>query len=451
MPPTNQIESNNIQIVRSILNNLAKVRTQKKGWIDSEQETVERETLAFKIGESLRCFLIARALSPENFSNLPLDKDTLHSDIRQVFTAVKNYGFFPSPYSPIPGVNDQYTDFAAFCLEFSDLVYDYSITSKQRQLQTLARATAKKALSFLTNPKHFRNDDEGCRWAGTVMFERTKKRKLVEYFTDVYFTSVVILALRKTLEHPVLALTEREKEKIRNLIRNSGKWLISRSEAGLLTGDEKRSMKKLIYSTWGVRALVETYDTQNEVVRRNILPVAGAYLRAIDEKIEQDSVAVGQEYLYILSPSVDEPLHYEDRSDWGGIFLTLISLRTLPDAEDLLEKLNYKHILDAVYNGILLLRDPVVKLWYRDYFILSIHSYLTEGFILYDKHAKDFGVELSITAGMLRKALKETLSDDFVFSTLHQVAYQQLLKSIQQIKQSKAIEKGLENFNENSE
>jgi hypothetical protein len=451
VPPATQIESNNIQIVRSILDNLTKVRTQKKGWIDSEQETVERETLAFKIGESLRCFLIAQSLAPESFPELPLAKDILHSDIKRVFTDVNNDGFFPSPYSPIPGVNDQYTDFAAFCLEFSDLVYEYAVNSKQRQLQTLAKNIAKKALNFLTNPKHYRIDEEGCRWAGTSMYERIKKKKLVEYFTDVYFTSIVILALRKTLEHPVLALTERQKEKIRNLIRNSGKWLVSRSESGILTGDEKRNIKKLIYSTWGVRALVETYDTQDEVVRRSILPIAGAYLKAIDEKIEQDAVSVGQEYLYILSPSVDEPLHYEDRSDWGGIFLTLISLRTLPDAEDLLEKLNYKHILDAVYNGILLLRDPTSTLWYRDYFILSIHSYLTEGFILYDKHAKDFGVELSITSWMLRKALKETLADDFVFTTLHQVVYRQLLKSIQQTKQNRAIEKGLENFNEPSE
>jgi len=440
--PNELSESPNIQLVEKILEGLANVRIARKGWFDSEEEATEQESLAFKIGETLRCFLIARQVYPDRFVSFPLDEKIILYDISEVLTSVRKKGFYPSPYSPIPNVNDQYTDFAAFCLDFCDLVYNYSLYKNKKNLQSLSQNVAKQALSLLINPRNFLNDAEGSRWAGTTMFAR--ETKVREYYTDTYFTSVVITALRKVLERPVLGLSDREKDNIRRLIRNAGQWIVLRSDNGLLTGDEKKSIKKLIYSTWGLRALTETYDTQAEDIRKLMPSIIVTYLKEVKEKLNREGVSLGQEYFTILSPSVETPLYYEDRSDWGGIFLTLVSFRKLPEIDSLLEDAGYKQILDSVYNGLLLLRDPFTKLWYRDKLILSIHSYLTEGFLLYERQAKDFGTVLNITSGMLRKAIKDTLTDDSVLTTLQQVVYNKLLRTAEKTAQDKVIDQGIE-------
>ncbi len=441
--------SSNIQIVEAILKALAKVRTERNGWYDSEEETIELESLAFKIGESLRPFLIAQNYFPDYFTIFPLEKEIIIKDINKVLISIKNNGFYPSPYSPIPEVDDQYTDFAAFCLEFSDLVFRYSQMINSRKLNQLSQITAKKALTFLIDNKNYLDDDFGCRWAGTNLFLR--ERKIKEYYTDTYFTSLVIIALRKVLESPALALSEREKDKIRGLLRKSGKWIINRVDLGLITGDEKKTNKKLIYTTWGLRALIETYDTQEESVRKQISPIITAFLKEVDNKLDRDTVSLGQEYLTILSPTVEEPLYYEDRSDWGGIFLTLVSLRKLPEIDTLLESTNYKQIIDAVYNGLMLLRNPFTKLWYKDKFILSIHSYLTEGFLLYEKQAKDFGLTLGVTSGMIRTAIRETLKDDAILSSLQHLVYSKLLATSRQAKESEIIDREMDKIKTSSE
>lgn len=446
--PTDQLESPNLQAVESILKSLAEVRQKRKGWFDSEEEVVEVETLAFKIGESLRPFLLAREFDPERFSALPLEREILSEDMTKVLASVKKKGFYPSPYSPIPDVDDQYTDFAAFSLEFTDLVYGYSQQIGSKALQKNAQSIARKALDFLIDPKNFLHEEKGNRWAGTNMYVREVKVK--EYYTDLYFTSVVIIALRKVLERPVLGLSSQEKDEIRNLIRGAGKWIVGRSDTGLLTGDEKKNVKKLIYTTWGLRALAETFDTQEDAVKKMVSPIISAYVNEVEKKLNRDGVTLGQEYFTILSPSVEEPLYYEDRSDWGGIFLTLISLRKLPEIDNLLESTSYKQVLDGVYNGILVLRNPKNGLWYKDKFILSIHSYLTEGFLLYEKQAKDFGVTLNVTASMLRTAIRDTLKDDSIVSNLQQFIYGKLLQVSRQAQQSEMIDKGIKEITEGS-
>jgi hypothetical protein len=447
-------ESDNLQIVRSMLEGLAEVRTSKGGWIDGEQETVEEETLAFKAAESLRCFLIANSLAPDAFSDLPLEPTVLISDIKQVFQDVKAEGFFPSPYSPIPDVADEYMDFAAFCLEFSHLAYKYAETSHHKELQGPAKATAKKAHAFLTNGKHFQKDGNGCRWAATPLLKRTTKKGLVEFFTNAYFTSIVILSLWNTLESPVLGLPLTKRREVEELIREAGKWLVGRLDpsSGLLTGDEKKTRRELLFSTWGLQALACTYKIHVEEVKSSIWPLVSAYLKAIEQRInESSSVSIGQEYLYVLSPTVEEQLPYEERSDWGGIFLTLISLQSLPEAEEQLETLHYKLILDNVYSGILKLRNPKTKVWYRDFFILSVHHYLAEGFVLYDKRVKEFGLELAVTPGVLRRSLKETLSDDSVLSMLQEALYNQILKTAQRTRQDRTILEKFEELSDDSE
>jgi len=439
---TDQTESTNLQLVESILKGLAKVRVQRNGWFDSEVEVVEVESLAFKIGESIRPFLLAKQYDPEAFSSIPLEEQILVRDITFVLKKVIKQGFYPSPYSPIPEVKDQYTDFAAFSLEFADLVYGLVDSLGTKSLPQLSQKVASKALSFLTDEKNYLSDAKGIRWAGTSTYRR--ERKVTEYYTDVYFTSVAIISLRKVLERPVLDLNERQKDKLRGLIRNAGKWIVSRVDnRGLITGDEKKNIQKLIYTTWGLRALVETNDTQEEVVRNQFNPMITAYLGEIERKLDQEGVSLGQEYFTILSPTVDEPLYYEDRSDWGGILLTLISLRKIPGADSFLENTSYRNILDEVYNGLMSLRNPVSSLWYKDTFILSIHSYLIEAFLAYEKFSKDFGVAIGITSGMLRKAIKETFLDESFLSSLQHLVYSKLSGISKTRRQDLIIDKAL--------
>src|ERR1043166_4427285 len=116
--------------------------------------------------------------------------------------------------------------------------------------------------------------------------------------------------------------------------------MVPRPKQNLLTGDEKHNNTSLLYTTWGLRALMETFDTQEEAIRKAVPSIVTAYVRAVTEKVERENVTVGQEYLYVLSPTVEERLAYEDRSDWGGIFLTLLSLRTRSEFEGLLEETN---------------------------------------------------------------------------------------------------------------
>lgn len=446
-------ESSNLQIVHSMLKGLADVRISKGAWIDGEQETVEKETLAFKAAESLRCFLLAKTLAPDAFSDLGLGVEILVSDIKKVFEDVKTEKFFPSPYSPIPDVADEFVDFAAFCLEFSHLVYEFAQAIHHKELQAPARATARKAYKFLTSEKVFKKDANGCRWAPTRMVERTTKKRVTQYFTDAYFTSVVMLSLWSTLETEVLGFPSSKSKESEELIVAAGKWLVDRIDpsSGLLTGDEKRSRRELMYSTWGLQALTTTYEIQDESVTRRIWPLVSAYLKAVEQRIKESSVSIGQEYLNVYLPTVDEQLPYEERSDWGGIFLTLIGLRSLPEADAQLEDLQYKVILDNVYNGIMKLRNPKTKLWYRDFFILSVHHYLAEGLILYDKHIKEFGLEFTVTAGLLRKSLKETLSDDSLLLAIQDALYHQILRNSQQAKQDKAILERFEELDEASE
>ncbi|MGA9363628.1 MAG: hypothetical protein WBW16_04595 [Bacteroidota bacterium] len=401
---------------------------------------MEKESLVFKIAESLRCFLLMWENQKE--IELPLEDKTLHKDISKVLNAVRVHGFYPSPYSPIPDVKDQYTDFAAFCLEFCDLVHGYAEAKGIRNVQQLSSVIARKAFAFLTNKKHYKEDAKGCRWAGTNKIER--KTKATEYYTDAYFTSIAIIALRRVLAKPVLGLRDPQRDRVRSLIRSAGRWIVSRQDAGLLTGDENKSIKKLIYTTWGLRALVETFDIQDDDVRAQVRTLATEYLKAIRLKRDRDTVSLGQEYLTILSPSVDAPLYYEDRSDWGGILLALLSLRKVSSLDSIFDSDAYNELIQSIYTDLLLLRDPVTKLWYKGKLILSIHAYLVEGFLLYKPSGREFGSVVNITPNQLRRALKETVGDESFLSTMHDLVYDKLNKIIVRDKSDEVIDTGIE-------
>jgi len=437
-----EILSPSLKIVESILISLARKRTvDNNNWTDSEEEDLEIETSVFKKAEGLYCFLLAKSLKPDDFSESILDKGILINDLKDILNVIKKDGFYPSPYSQIPGAtDDQYTEFAAFSLDFCALVF--SEFKKDDKLCALSKEISKKALSFLINPDNFLLDDKGCRWGGTTQFRRTKIVK--QLFTDTYFTSQVLLSLSKIIDHPVLKLNEAKKEEIKKVIQNGCKWLISRIKNNQIYGGEDKDDDRLVYTTWGLKALVETKNYHSEDYNEILKPVITKYVNDIDAKIEKEGVTIGQIFFTVLSLSIDDnPISYDDRSDWGGVFLALISLRKVQDFEAILEEASYFQVLEKVYNGILLMRNGITNLWYKDYFIISIHNILIEAFIEFDLIIKDFSFVIEVSPSMIRRAIKETLSDDNTITIIQNDIYKKLQQSYKKNKQAKIINQDL--------
>jgi hypothetical protein len=199
-----------------------------------------------------------------------------------------------------------------------------------------------------------------------------------------------------------------------------------------------------LYTTWGLRALVGIYQTQDRNISKRLLQaITNAYLDILRERKE---FPFEQEYLTIVSEEVDQPLYYEDRSGLGGILLTLACLREISDLEHILEEASYAHMLERAFNSVLSLRNPGTGLWYNQQFILSIHSYLTEAFLILGQRGKGFGGKLEVSGYMVRAAVKETLTDETIINSLQQAVYDRLLRLIEATEQGRTIEEGLNNF-----
>jgi hypothetical protein len=436
------------QIVTEILTGLSKVRLDQKGWLDSESEELGRETQVFKIGECLYPFYLASDSGTTELQGL-LPPDTLYEDTKLFFRHIEKHGFFPSPYSQIPEAVDQYTDFAAFMLVFSTSVCDYWQHDQRRgrQLIATAKATARRAFEFLLTQQHSLRDEAGCRWAGTSKCKRTTARGVEEYYTSTFFTANVAIAVARTLEHPLLELSPARRDEARNFVRDAGKWIVARFDGGFITGDEPKSNRALIHTTWGLRMLLETFDIQEQPVRKMLPAIANAYLSTLRAKLDQDESLVQQEYLTILSEDVSAPLYYEDRSGIGGVLITLALLPRQADLEDLLEKLGFNLAFEQVLNSVMILRNLSSGLWYSHGLILSIHTYLVEAFLMLAKRGFETGRRIEVSGHMVRTAVRETFCDDAILTNLQQTIYQRLLKLVESSRQEKAIDTGMAQWN----
>ena len=416
-----------LSLVSQTLEALAKLRTNEGAWLDSELEHGERETLVFKIGECLRPFYLAAKAYPERFEPDSILGDALEKDTKLFLQIVEKDRFFPSPYSQIADSKDQYTDFAAFVLDLCQLIHHYwSNRRRQAYLGRGAIKVAAAALAFLVDPAYHIADDDGCRWAGTSEHTRHRKGKPTEHFTDTFFTSQVALSLHGSLGWEVVEVASHRK-RVRELVGTAGRWIATRFD-GLLTGDEKKSNRALLYTTWGLRALVGTHDCQDVSVRRVIPAITTAYLKAVKTGLENRELS-SQEYLTVLSADVDNPLYYEDRTGLGGVLLTMASLQVLtdPDLASLLEEASYNVILERLLNEVYALRGPKTGLWYKDAVILSIHCYLVESFLTLSR-GREFGKKIEVPGHVVRHAVKEALLDETVISTLQQAVYEKILR-----------------------
>lgn len=434
-------ESFNLEMVRSILATMAKIRSENDAWRDAEEETIG--TQVFKIGESIRPFYLAAVNAPLSFATLPLGKSLLYRDTRVFFSTIKKYGFFPSPYSAVDST-DQYVDLAAFALHLSDLVYRYLRTYDQKETRLIetARATAERAFDFLRQKENYREDSKGVRWAGTTG-HTVEARGAKQYHTSTYFTALVVIALRHAMESETCQPSDTVVREVRDLIRKAVTWIIDRSDGTLLTGNEDRTLRNFFYTSWGMIALAESYDVQEDAAKSFFRSFVPGYVKALDELIDHKGITVKQEYLYVYSPEMEEQLPYEERSSWAGELLTLLSIAKVPDIEGLLEECGYSRVFDRLLRGILALRDLSNDLWYSGYTILSIHSYLVEAFLIMERGVPAVGHRLAVTPGLVQRAIRFTLEDPEVRKFLHQVLYGHLAQLAEEKAKGEQIADGL--------
>lgn len=414
------------ELLASLLSSLAKKRMEQRSWSDAEQDA--GGTQVFKLGEALRPFYLVLAERPGQYDDHLLGKRVLVADTQRFFKAVQKQQFFPSPYSAVES-DDQYTDFAAFTLELGDLVLrahkqNYRIPAT---LLALVEETIRLAIAFLTDPKHYRGDDDGVRWAGTSTHSLTVKRRATQSFTDVYFTSTVMLGLKRIAELPADLANKVAKDRAAALISRAGKWIAGRANASkLLAGDEDRSNLRLLYTTWGLRALAETYSLQELATQNATKSIAVAYLGALAKELSAKGIAITQDYLDICSTEFETKFQYEERSSWAGVLLSLLSLSRVQEFEALLDETDFPKLLDTVYQGLLSLRDPATDLWYNEYFIISIHAFIAEALLRMSAAQPSIGYSFPITSSMVGRAVKAALEDSRLSKLLHLLVYENL-------------------------
>ncbi len=436
-------ESGSLATLKSMLKSLAMSRIQNKSWNDSEEEV--SETQVFKIGEALRPFYFVAAHEFDQQIEIPLDKTYLNHDTSSFFSTVIKEGFFPSPYSAVSS-NDQYTDFAAFIIDFADLVLRYPDSSdlNEKTIKKPAKSCLLKAIDFLIDSQTYLEDENGVRWAGTATPSRViKKGKVRQNFTNTYFTSIVVLALNRAHEISTLVLPQDKKEKITDLIRKAGKWIASRENKGLLSGDDNGELRQLFYTTWGIRALAETYHLQEAPVRDLLKAVAATYVETLDQALAKNPVQISQDYIQVFSTELETLLPYEERSSWTGTLLALISLSRVQELEAIIEATSFSKVLDSVFNGVMALRDPATNLWYQGYFIISIHSYLAEILTRLSGLPPRLLYSFEVTASLSDRIVQETLSDLRLLKLMQQLVYEKMSRLATRREQDKKLSQGL--------
>jgi hypothetical protein len=411
----------------SMLKSLGQLRLTDNAWVDSEREAEESQV--FKQGEGLRTIYYALVHAPLGAVPPVLSADTLSSDTRQFFKVLQSDGFFASPYAPI-GSKDQYTEFAAFTIDFCDLVHRYwsgESGSTSRALLDAARHQATRAFDLLTAAEHFVADDNGVRWAGTTNHTRKGKAHIVQRFTDVYFTSVTVIALHRALNSTVLNMDQKTREYVQQLIQRAGKWIAGRDDRGVLTGDEAKNNRNILYSTWGLRAIAETYHLQTDDVRTRFKALITPYLSKLREEVESRGVTITQDYLPIYSAEFDTVLtSYEERSGWAGVVLTLLSFARLKDVHNFLEASDFDHLLSRVVNGLMALRNLQSDLWYREFYIVSIHSYAVEALLGLHAVGTAVGYSFDVTPSLLERTVLDTLADARFQKLLNEILFDHL-------------------------
>ena len=85
------------------------------------------------------------------------------------------------------------------------------------------------------------------------------------------------------------------------------------------------------------------------------------------------------------------------------------------------------------------LRDTVTDLWYKEFTILSIHSYLAEVLLNLHVGKQTLRYSFDVTAALVARTLKETIEDPRILKSLQQVFYEKLERNARMKEQGKQI------------
>lgn len=419
-----------VQIISTTLKSLAQIRIDKGAWEDSETESTEKETLAYKIGESIRPFLIAKNSGIQGLETNYLEDDIIISDLASVFSSVKRDSFYPSPYSPIPNPKEQYVDFCCFIINLSleiDQLNFFGTKISQKEVNECLE----KAIKFLLNPNQFYSDPKYCCWGGTSKYF-VKRMSQKKYYTDTYFTSLVVLSLYRLYSYKTHALKINiNKDEIKKVIQKACMWIIDREKNNLLCGNEDntadRTEKSLMYTAWGLRAIITAQDLLPVDCIEKSIHIAHKYIETINTYLPEEAQII-QNYIDVVSPTNNNPLYYEERSGIAGFLFPLLIMQNSDKFNEVTQKEEYRQALVKVFTQIVKLMNPTTNLWYNNYFILSIHHYIAEAFISFTKEIQQESYEnFEINAISLRSIMKEVLEDKSVFDKIYDAFYEKLM------------------------
>lgn len=412
-PPSSSTTSRAHRLVKDALLGLAKIRNENGNWIDSESES-EAVSQAYKRLNALSCFLATKPY-PAIWNFVAQEtRSWLRQDLEKVMIFIQEEGFNPIPYAGVISPGLVFFDFACDVLSFCGDLAD--AFAEDAQLMDKAKECSIKAFEELTGEGHFYRDESGCAWAPTPRFE--DRRKAPAYNT--YFTSLFSLAIYRGLNQPLVKEWWGEERCSRGLTlaREACRYLLAAANNGQImpTTDIDPTnvalFEKLIYTCWGLRALLTCWEWLDASQQNMVKPVAQGFLQLMESSWSEKAF----DHKAIL-PNGDEST-YEHRTSLGGLITTLAELkrRNISDLQLSLHNIAYKH-----YRLLLDYRDAATHLWYSEMDEVASMPYIINDLLLFGDAFGDLDKDLNIPIPELKTQVEDILKKSNIIENIAEI------------------------------
>ncbi len=385
------------------LANLLKIREEKGKWIDSENNEGILKTL-----EALSCFLNTsyyyEAIKKiyRNFNTPKIDERILESDIEYILKHIEEKGFSPSPYldDEFNKLNIKYesgkTDFTDtvgfFVTNSLDLFKYFNEVYKKDYQNIKMRDYLIKAINWLINNAFVKENTAYWSWG---------KKDYCSDVPSIYFTWVAVVSLSYALKSNYSPLSDKEKEKIIDLLNKTSNWLSvilqedpqfkgirwSINYAGYEDTITGRTEALLIYLSniiyWLNYADIHVEESTINKIFKTIIDI---YKTKQLWRIDLSSHTI------ILPTNLtkldqEKMIKYEDRA-YEYLLLTALTWFYLKLEEKKLianeeERKIITDYIDYVLNKIIEESDPAIKLWKKDSFLIYMTQRAIEAIIYY--------------------------------------------------------------------
>ncbi len=406
------------QLVDSLIA-LSNRRSDDGKWQDDEVEREPTETQSYKRLDALSCFIKAAKYSRVWSRIEKVVKPWLEKDVQNVFTLINSDGFFPSPYSFHVCKDDQAVDFACdvlhLCCDILDSEGSVAIG------EDILRLFAIKAFDLLTTEGNFhRSESSGCAWAPTNVNQRGGPTPY-----NTYFTAVFVLAVERCARHPRMKdfWEPTRCEKAKALVKGACKYILSCSKDGVIfsgaeTNFEPKNLtpyEKLVYSCWGLRALLVCWKELDKEQQRIVEAVAEGFLNLLKEPIKGKKV-----FHHTISAS-GSGTYFEHRTEHGGIITTLVEMKRCEGLKKITEEDEFRQKVDGFRNELFAMQDPDSNLWYNGEVSVSAMPSIVTDLLLFGDEFSDLDVELNLNLAKLKPQIKEVLTEAKILDTIAKI------------------------------